>query len=42
MLVLNTMNEAEYQQVIAELQTMIDETQHTLDRFDATGMNERM
>lgn len=36
------MNEAEYQQVITELQTVIDDTQHTLDRFEATGMDEQM
>lgn len=42
MSVLNTMNEAEYQQVITELQTVIDETQHTLDRFETTGMDTQM
>ncbi|PWV78271.1 hypothetical protein [Halomonas sp. A11-A] len=36
------MNEAEYQQVVAELQSVIDEAQHTLDRFEATGMDDRM
>lgn len=36
------MNEAEYQQVIAELQKVIDETHHTLDRFEATGMDKQM
>ena len=36
------MNETDHQRVIKELQTVIDETQHTLDRFEATGMDEQM
>jgi len=36
------MNKTDHQRVINELQTVIDETQHTLDRFEATGMDEQM
>ena len=36
------MNEGEHQQVIGELQVVIDDTQTTLERFEATGMNEQM
>lgn len=36
------MNEAEYQRVINELQGVIDDTQHTIVRFEATGMDEQM
>lgn len=36
------MTEAEHQQVIDELQGVIDDTQHTIDRFEATGMDEQM
>jgi flagellar biosynthesis chaperone FliJ len=36
------MNENKYQQVITELQTVIDDTQHTINRFEATGMEEKM
>jgi len=36
------MSEAEYHQVIAELQNLIDDTQHTLDRFETAGMDEQM
>lgn len=32
----------EYQRVIGELQVVIDDTQHTIDRFEATGMDEQM
>lgn len=36
------MNEAERLRVIDELQTLIDDTQYTLARFEATGMDEQM
>jgi len=36
------MNETDYQRVINELQTVIDDTQHTLDRFEASGMDTQM
>ena len=36
------MNETDHQRVINELQAVIDDTQHTLDRFEATGMDEQM
>ena len=36
------MTEAEHQQVIDELQSVIDDTQRTLDRFEVTGMQEEM
>ena len=36
------MNAADHQRVIDELQTLIDDTQHTLDRFEATGMDKQM
>ena len=32
----------QHQQVINELQGVIDETQHNIDRFEATGMDEQM
>jgi len=32
----------EHQQVIDELQGVIDDTRHTIDRFEATGMEEPM
>ncbi|MBB3332522.1 uncharacterized membrane protein YgdD (TMEM256/DUF423 family) [Halomonas campaniensis] len=32
----------EHQQVIDELQVVIDDTQHTLGRFEATGMDQQM
>ena len=32
----------DHQRVIEELQTVIDDTQQTIDRFDATGMQEEM
>ncbi|MDR5893336.1 hypothetical protein QC820_10970 [Halomonas mongoliensis] len=32
----------EHQRVIEELQVVIDDTQHTIDRFEATGMDEQM
>ncbi len=36
------MTEEEPQQVIDELQQVIGETRHTLERFEATGMDEAM
>ena len=36
------MTEAEHRQVIDELQTVIDDTQQTIGRFEATGMQEEM
>lgn len=36
------MREAEHQQIIDELQTLIGDTQHTLGRFEATGMDNQM
>lgn len=36
------MNEAEHQRLINELQAVIDDTQHTLSRFEATGMYQQM
>jgi len=36
------MNAADHQRVIDELQALIDDTQHTLDRFEATGMDKQM
>lgn len=36
------MNETDHQHVINELQGVIDETQHTLARFESTGMDEQM
>ena len=32
----------EHQQVIDELQGVIDDTQHTIERFEATGMDEQV
>ncbi|WFE70727.1 hypothetical protein P8S55_13170 [Halomonas sp. M1] len=32
----------DHQRVIDELQTLIDETQQTLTRFEATGMDEEL
>lgn len=32
----------EHRRVIDELQNVIDETRHTLERFEATGMDERL
>ncbi|WP_444677473.1 hypothetical protein [Halomonas sp. E19] len=32
----------EHQQVIDELQGLIDDTQQTIDRFEATGMEEKL
>ena len=32
----------DHQQVIDELQAVIDDTQHTLNRFDSTGMETEM
>ncbi|GGW40692.1 hypothetical protein [Vreelandella hamiltonii] len=36
------MKPGEHQQVIDELQGVIDDTQRTIDRFEATGMDEQM
>ena len=36
------MNEADYRRVIDALQARIDETQSTLERFETTGMDEKM
>ncbi len=36
------MNETDNQRVINELQAVIDDTQKTIDRFEATGMDEQM
>lgn len=36
------MDEPSYQRVIDELQTLIDDTQATLKRFEETGMDEQM
>ncbi|TMU28853.1 hypothetical protein E0L35_01665 [Halomonas sp. ATBC28] len=36
------MTSEEYEHVIDELQTVIDETQATLKRFEKTGMNDGM
>ncbi|WP_172119007.1 hypothetical protein [Halomonas hibernica] len=36
------MKEADHQQVINELQAIIDNTQRTIERFEATGMNVQM
>lgn len=36
------MNEADYQRVIDALQELIDETQSTLERFETSGMDEKM
>lgn len=36
------MTPEEYEQVIDELQTVIDETQATLKRFEKTGMDDDM
>lgn len=36
------MRSGEHQQVIDELQGVIDDTQYTIDRFEATGMDEQM
>ena len=36
------MTKNEHQRVIDELQAVIDDTQHTLDRFEATGMETEM
>lgn len=38
----STMNEAEYQRVINELQAVLDDTRVTMERFEATGMDEQM
>lgn len=37
-----SMTPDEHQQVVEELQDVIDDTQHTIDRFEATGMDEQM
>jgi hypothetical protein len=36
------MTPGEHHQVIDELQVVINDTQHTIDRFEATGMDEQM
>lgn len=36
------MTEAEYQRVINELEALIQHTRSTIERFEATGMDERM
>ncbi|WP_269799724.1 hypothetical protein [Halomonas sp. 141] len=36
------MNETDHQRLIEELQAVIDDTQHTLDRFEATGTDTQM
>ncbi|XKH60306.1 hypothetical protein LG290_00535 [Halomonas sediminis] len=36
------MTPADHQRLIDKLQAVIDETQHTLERFEATGMDEQM
>ncbi|EWH02989.1 hypothetical protein [Halomonas sp. BC04] len=36
------MNESDYQRVIDELQAVIEDTQRTIERFEATGMDEQM
>ncbi|WP_163559549.1 hypothetical protein [Halomonas sp. NO4] len=36
------MTENDHQRVIDELQAVIDETSHTIERFEATGMDEAM
>ncbi|MGR4067922.1 hypothetical protein [Billgrantia sp. C5P2] len=36
------MNEAEYQQVIDELDRVIRDARDTMDRFEAAGMDEKM
>lgn len=33
---------ADHQHIVNELQTLIDDTQHTLNRFEATGMDQQM
>ncbi|KAA0014489.1 hypothetical protein F0A17_02240 [Billgrantia pellis] len=36
------MSEEKQQQIIHALQQVIDDTRHTIDRFEATGMDEQM
>ena len=36
------MNDTDHQRVIDELQALINDTQDTLDRFEATGMDKQM
>ncbi|MGM0692321.1 MAG: hypothetical protein ACQEUN_02800 [Pseudomonadota bacterium] len=36
------MTNEEHQTVIDELQALIDDTQHTIDRFENTGMDSEM
>jgi hypothetical protein len=36
------MNETDNQRVINELQAVIDDTQKTIDRFEATGMDDQV
>ncbi|PMR77631.1 hypothetical protein [Billgrantia endophytica] len=36
------MTEAEHRRIIEELESLIRDTRHTLERFEATGMDERM
>ncbi len=36
------MSPDDHQRVINELQTLIDETQSTIDRFEASGMSENI
>lgn len=36
------MGEADYQRIIDALQALIDETQSTLERFETSGMDEKM
>ncbi|MCE8025781.1 hypothetical protein [Billgrantia aerodenitrificans] len=36
------MSEADYQRIIDALQDLIDETQSTLERFETSGMDEKM
>lgn len=36
------MTPGEHHQVIDELQVVINDTQHTIDRFEATGMDDQV
>lgn len=36
------MSEADYQRIIDALQALINETQSTLERFETSGMDEKM
>ncbi|QJQ99844.1 hypothetical protein [Halomonas sp. PGE1] len=36
------MTENQHQQIIDELQTVLDDTRATMERFEATGMDEQM